>query len=479
MNTLTLNDFVNLLTDYSQEDVEMIVKAYYYAYRLHQGQKRQSGEDYIIHPLNVAYILASIHADRDTICAGFLHDTLEDTNVTKEDIAHDFNKDVANLVDGVTKISKMNFNSKIEQNNANQRKIITSIVNDVRIIIVKLADRLHNMRTIEFKTHDKQVENAEETLELFVPLAYYLGCYRIKSELEDISFKVLNPNEYEELLDKKNKIEERYSDILEEMKYKISYLLNEKNIPNEIKIRTKNIYGIYKKILDGYKISNIHDLLALKVMVNEVDECYIALGCVHSIYNPFNSRFKDYIHNPKTNGYQSLHTTLFAPGDRLVQTQIRTFDMDKIASFGLPAYWELIKDNSKEIMQDDLKNKFQFYRLLNEINNSYDNDQEFIDKIKEELFVKQIYVYSNDGTKIQLPTDSTLIDYAYRLDKKVGDTLVYGIVNDAYVSPNHLLKNNDRVVLITNSLDYGYKSELENTAKTTYARKMIRQYKND
>ena len=244
MNNLTLKDLLDKLKIYNPDEVGVIERAYEYADTLHQGQVRQSGEPYISHPLNVAYILTNMHADRDTICAGLLHDTLEDTNVTKEDIAHDFNQNVANLVDGVTKLSKMNFSSKQDQNYANTRKIITGIAEDVRIIIIKLVDRLHNMRTLEFKSEFKQKENALETIEIFVPLAYYIGAYRIKSELEDLSLKYLKPDMYKRIEERKLGLEESSNECLKEILYKIKALLNEKNIPNEIKVRIKNIYGI-------------------------------------------------------------------------------------------------------------------------------------------------------------------------------------------------------------------------------------------
>ena len=333
-------DLLKKVKDYNPNELEIVRKAYDYANNLHSRQKRQSGEPYIIHPLNVAYILAEMHADRDTVCAGLLHDTLEDTNITKEDIAHDFNQNIANLVDGVTKLSKMNFSSKQDQNYANTRKIITSITEDVRIIIIKLADRLHNMRTLQFKSEFKQKENALETMEIFVPLAYYIGAYRIKSELEDLSLQYLKPEMYKKIREMKIEVEESSDMCLKEMLYKIQKLLNDKNIPNEIKVRTKNIYGIYKRLNEGYKLSDIHDLLALKVMVDEVENCYRVLGMIHNEYHPINDKFKDYICNPKTNMYRSLHTTVFGPDERLVQTQIRTFDMDKVASFGLVEYWD-------------------------------------------------------------------------------------------------------------------------------------------
>ena len=397
MNSITINDLLINLSEYNPDAISDVKKAYDYASYLHNGQVRQSGDPYISHPLNVAYILSEMHADSDTVCAGLLHDTLEDTNIKKEDIAHDFNQNVANLVDGVTKLAKMNFSSKQDQNYANTRKIITGITDDVRIIIIKLADRLHNMRTLEFKSEFKQKENSLETMEIFVPLAYYIGAYRIKSELEDLSLKYLKPDVYKRIGEKKIKLEEASGDILKEMLYKIETLLNDRNIPNEIKVRTKNIYGIYKRLSEGHKLSDIHDLLALKIMVDEIENCYIGLYLVHSKYKPINDKFKDYICNPKTNMYRSLHTTVFGPEDRLVQTQIRTFDMDKIASFGLTAYWDIEKGKARDVMQDDLKQKYQFFKSLIEINSIFGDNQQFVNQVKNELFANKIYVYTTKG----------------------------------------------------------------------------------
>ena len=424
MNSITINDLLINLSEYNPDAISDVKKAYDYASYLHNGQVRQSGEPYISHPLNVAYILSEMHADSDTVCAGLLHDTLEDTNIKKEDIAHDFNQNVANLVDGVTKLAKMNFSSKQDQNYANTRKIITGITDDVRIIIIKLADRLHNMRTLEFKSEFKQKENSLETMEIFVPLAYYIGAYRIKSELEDLSLKYLKPDVYKRIGEKKIKLEEASGDILKEMLYKIETLLNDRNIANEIKVRTKNIYGIYKRLSEGHKLSDIHDLLALKIMVDEIENCYIGLYLIHSKYHPINDKFKDYICNPKTNMYRSLHTTVFGPEDRLVQTQIRTFDMDKIASFGLTAYWDIEKGKARDVMQDDLKQKYQFFKSLIEINSIFGDNQQFVNQVKNELFANKIYVYTTKGDIIELPIGSTIIDYAYKLDKDIGNTMV-------------------------------------------------------
>ena len=476
MSNITIDDLLKNLSEYNPDAISDVKKAYDYASYLHNGQVRQSGEPYISHPLNVAYILSEMHADSDTVCAGLLHDTLEDTNIKKEDIAHDFNQNVANLVDGVTKLAKMNFSSKQDQNYANTRKIITGITDDVRIIIIKLADRLHNMRTLEFKSEFKQKENSLETMEIFVPLAYYIGAYRIKSELEDLSLKYLKPDVYKRIGEKKIRLEETSGDILKEMLYKIETLLNDRNIPNEIKVRTKNIYGIYKRLSEGHKLSDIHDLLALKIMVDEIENCYIGLYLVHSKYKPINDKFKDYICNPKTNMYRSLHTTVFGPEDRLVQTQIRTFDMDKIASFGLTAYWDIEKGKARDVMQDDLKQKYQFFKSLIEINSIFGDNQQFVNQVKNELFANKIYVYTTKGDIIELPKGSTVIDYAYNLDTDIGNTMVGAFVNDEYVPVDYVLQNKDRVRIVTNELSYGPREDWLDIAKTSLAKSKIKEH---
>ena len=476
MNNITLQDLINLLEEYNPEEIGFVKKAYEYAENLHSGQSRQSGEPYITHPLNVAYILAELHADRDTVCAGLLHDTLEDTKISKEDIAHDFNQDIANLVAGVTKLAKMNFSSKQEQNYANTRKIITGITEDVRIIIIKLADRLHNMRTLQFKSRFKQEENALETMEIFVPLAYYIGAYRIKSELEDLSLQYLRPDMYEKIKEKKLRVEEDSADCLKEMLSTIRNFLSDRRIPNEIKVRTKNIYGIYKRLNEGHKISDIHDLLSLKIMVDEIDNCYRTLGIIHSIYHPVNGKFKDYICNPKTNMYQSLHTTVFGPEDRLVQTQIRTFEMDKIASFGLTAYWDAEKGNARVVMQQDLKDKFQFFNSLLEINAMFGDNQEFVRQVKSELFADKIYVYTTKGEILELPKGSTPIDFAYQLSTDIGNTMVGAFVNDEVVPIDYILQNKDRVRIITDDLSFGSRDDWESKVHTSLAKRKIREF---
>ncbi|MCI7554662.1 MAG: RelA/SpoT family protein [Tenericutes bacterium] len=476
MNTITFQDLLLKVLEYSPEDAEIVSKAYDYAVTFHEGQMRQSGEPYIIHPLNVAYILADMHADADTICAGLLHDTLEDTNATKEDIAYYFNQNVASLVDGVTKLSKMNFSSKQARNYANTRKIITGITEDVRIIIIKLADRLHNMRTLEFKSEFKQKENAIETMEIFVPLAYYIGAYRIKSELEDLSLRYLKSDTYKIIEEKKLSVEQLSEDCLTEMLSKIEMLLSNKNIPNEIKIRTKNIYGIYKRLSEGHKLSDIHDLLALKVMVDDIENCYRTLGIVHSQYPPVNDKFKDYICNPKTNMYQSLHTTVFAPDDRLVQTQIRTFEMDKVASFGLTAYWDLKKGDARDAMQDELKQRFQFFKSLTEINSMFGDNQEFVAQVKSELFADKVYVYTTKGNIIELPKGATVIDFAYKIHTDIGNTMVGAFVNDEFVPVDYVLHNKDRVRIVTNDFSFGPREDWINKVQTSLAKRKIREF---
>ena len=480
MTSATFEQLIEKVSEYlSQEEVEMVKKAYAYANNMHSDQYRENGEPYIVHPTTVAYILAEMHADTNTICAGLLHDTLEDTDASKEDIAYYFNQDVANLVDGVTKLAKMNFSSKQDQNVANTRKIITGITQDVRIIIIKLADRLHNMRTLQFKSEFKQKENALETLEIFSPLAYYIGAYRIKSELEDLSLKYIKPKMYGIIKEKKEKVELESESILKEMLYKIQTILNNKNIPNEIKIRTKNIYGIYKRLNEGQKMSDIHDLLALKIMVDDIDNCYRTLGVIHNEYHPLNDKFKDYICNPKTNMYRSLHTTVFGPDDKLVQTQIRTFDMDQVASFGLTAYWDFLKGDARNVMQEDLKEKYQFFKSLVEINSMFGDNQQFVNQVKSELFSDKVYVYTTRGDIIELPKGSTVIDFAYKIHTDIGNTMVGAYVNDEFVPVDYELKNKDRVRVITDNLSFGPRVEWMDKARTSLAKRKIKEFNKD
>ena len=478
MDNISIDDILNLVSDYSEEDLNKIKKAYQYADNLHSHQFRDSNEPYIIHPLCVAYILACMHADSDTICAGLLHDTLEDTIYTKEEMNHDFGENITLLVDGVTKISKLGYISKEERNYANARKIITSITKDVRIIIIKLADRLHNMRTLQYKDSKKQKENALETMEIFVPIAYFIGAYKIKNELEDLAFYYLNKDKYSEISDVRKRMELSYRDCLVQMREKLTTMLADNNIPCDMRVRTKNVYGIYKKIVKRENISNIHDLFSMKIIVDELFDCYKTLCLVHKCYNPINEKFKDFICNPKTNGYQSLHTTVFGPEERIVQTQIRTYDMDKIDNYGLTAYWDIYKDDARIAMQEDLSKKCQFFKSLVEIDNVFVDNRMFVDRVKNEIFNKQVYFFDALGNTVEMPEGSTLLDYAYSLSDNYGDNLQSGIVNGRSVGVNYVIQNKDRVRILLNYSLHQDRSELIGELATTKARERVLELRN-
>jgi len=473
MKNVTIEDLLKSVATYNAEEVEKVRLAYEFAYEMHKGQYRQSGEEYISHPVAVAYILSEMHADRETLIAALLHDVLEDTKCTKEELAKLFGENVANLVDGVTKISKLNFTSKVDEDNANTRKLLSCMMKDVRIIIIKIADRLHNMRTIDAKSREKKIENAIETMQVHVPLAYIFGAYRIKSELEDICFEILMPEKYSEYSDILEKFREDSQACVDEMLYTINSILNKNFNHYELKMRPKNVYGVYKGLKKYQRLYDIHDLLALKIMVDEEVECYRTLGLVHSAYKPVNDKFKDYICNPKTNMYQGLHTTVFGPDQRLIQTQIRTFDMDKVASFGITTYWDICKGEARQKMQDDLSKKFQFYNSLMAIDNYCTDNQEFMSLVRNEILTDKIYVCDSCGCRYELPKDSTLVDLAYRMGDINGDTLVGGIVNGRPVGPDYVLHNNEIVQLINNISSYGARTELLEAAKTTYAKQKI------
>lgn len=474
MNSLTLDDLLTKTSEYNNAKIDMIKKAYYLAEELHKGQKRQSGEDYIIHPLNVAYILTEMHADSDTLCAALLHDTLEDTKITKEELAENFNDTIAYLVDGVTKISRMNFSTKEEQNMANTRKIITSMRNDIRIIIIKLADRLHNMRTLQYKSEYKQKENSQETLLLYVKLADRIGLHILKRELEDLALQYINNDEYNRIKEMRVKLIEDSKSCIQEMLGTINNLLNNQNIPHEEKIRVKNIYGIYKKLQRGYRLTEIHDLLSLKIIVDNIYDCYPTLGAVHSEYSPINRKFKDYISQCKPNGYQSLHTTIFGKDGRLVQTQIRTQQMNQVAAYGLAANWEAYPENANLIMQKKWKKNDPFYDSLIEIDNEYVSDKEFVNQAYRELLGDRINVYTQAG-KLELPKGVTPIDVAYNIHTKVGNNIVGAIINGKEAEIGKLLKQNDNVRIITDEFSAGPKEEWLTQTVTTKAKRKIKE----
>lgn len=476
MKSASYKDLINNLQYLSKQELDEIAKAFSCASNLHEGQKRQSGEDYISHPLTVAFILSEMKADADTICAALLHDTIEDSDMTKDKLEVMFNKDVATLVEGVTKISKTNFSSREEQVATNTRKIITSLDEDVRIVIIKLADRLHNMRTLDFKSEFKQKENSLETMEIFVPLAYYLGAYKIKNELENLSFQYLKPELYGEISSIMERVAPTLDEITQEILESINDVLENESLPFELQSRIKNIYGIYKNISKGKKLSDIHDLLAIKVIVDDIRDCYIALGSIHSKFTPINSKFKDYISLPKTNMYQSLHTTILGPKDLLIQTQIRTKEMNLIDIYGLTAYWDINKGNAKTSMQEDLKTKFQFFKSLTEINALTSDNQEFVSQVKLELFNGSIYVYTPKGDIIELPYGSTPIDFAYKIHTDLGNTMVGAIINGSPKAIDYILQNKDRVKILTDPLSFGPREEWQDKAHTMRAKRYIREF---
>ena len=343
LSRINIDDLLLSIQSYHKnlEDLEMVKRAFQFASILHQDQKRKSGEPYIVHPLSVAYILTTFaRADMNTICAALLHDTLEDTDCTSEDITLNFGKEVCMLVEGVTKIRGVVFSTREEGSIENQGKILNGMAEDIRIILIKLADRLHNMRTLEYKSVDRQKAIAQETLDFYVPIAYYLGSYRIKNELEDLCFKYLDFEKYQSLEAELLSYLSNSKKDISLMIQKVEQILHQEGINFDIQYRTKNIYGIYKRSIEGYRISEIHDLCAIQVIVSTIPVCYQTLGLIHALYPPFNQMLKDLIAKPKTTMYRSLHTSVFGENGRMVQFQIRTNEMNEIADLGLPYYWD-------------------------------------------------------------------------------------------------------------------------------------------
>ena len=458
----------------NEDELNDIRKAYEFASIKHLGQKRATGDEYIIHPLNVAYILSEIHADSKTIEAALLHDTIEDCNVKKEEIEDLFGLEVAKLVESITKINRLNFTGDTEAMIANQRKILVGMTEDVRVIILKLADRLHNMRTLWALSDKRQKANAKETLDIFTPIAHRLGINTIKSELEDLSLRYLKPDAYYQIVEKLNKTKVERDNYIVEMMESVSKLLNEHNIKHEIKGRSKSIYSIYKKLDKGKSFNEIYDLLALRVFVDTEAECYQVLGLIHSKFRPIPKRFKDYVAMPKTNMYQSLHTTVFGIDGQLFEIQIRTYEMDKVAECGIASHWSYKEGKSN--MQSEMEQKLQFFRVIMELKNE-ESEEHFVDSVKEDVLKDTIYVFTPMGDVIELPNGSTPIDFAYRVHSKVGDTMVGAIVNNNIVPLDYKLKDNDIVKINTNK-NSTPSQEWLNIVKTTQAKNKIKSFFN-
>ena len=475
---ITIEDLIKKVKEYDDnlDDLSLIRNAYDYAYKKHFSQKRITGDDYITHPLNVAWILTDVSADGEAIAAALLHDTIEDSDSTFEEIKEQFGENVAKIVDGVTKINRINFNSDSEQNAANQRKILVGLSSDVRVLIVKLADRLHNMRTLYVLSEAKQKRKAKETLEILTPVAHRLGMYKLKSELEDLSLRYLNPEAYYDIVEKLNLKKTERDQAVGKMLEEVSNLLNEHNIHHEIKGRSKSIYSIFNKMNKGKKFEDIYDILALRVFVNTEQECYLALGLIHSKYKPVPKRFKDYIAMPKTNLYQSLHTTVFGIDGDLFEIQIRTYDMDKIAEYGIASHWSY-KENKKIGNKDKIDQKLEIFRSIIELNEESQTSEEFISNVKQDiLFNDSIYVYTPKGDVIELPKGATCVDFAYRVHTEVGDKMIGAIVNDNIVPFDYVLKTGDIIKVNTSKLSKGPNKDWLNFVATTQARNKIKAF---
>ena len=475
---ITIEDLLSKVSKYddNKDDLVLIRNAYDYAYRKHFGQKRITGDDYITHPLNVALILTDICADGKAISAALLHDTIEDSDSTYEEIKKLFGDEVAKIVDGVTKINQINFKSDSEQTAANQRKILVGLSSDVRVIIVKLADRLHNMRTLYVLSETKQKRKAKETLEILTPVAHRLGMYKLKSELEDLSLRYLNPTAYFDIVEKLNHKKTERDASVARMMNEVSKLLDEHNIPHQMKGRSKSIYSIYEKMCKGKKFEDIYDILAMRIFVNTEQECYLALGLIHSKYKPVPKRFKDYIAMPKTNLYQSLHTTVFGIDGYLFEIQIRTYEMDKIAEYGIASHWSY-KEHKKVSHKDMMEHKLEIFRNIIELNEETSNNEEFISNVKEDiLFNDSIYVYTPKGDVIELPNGATCVDFAYRVHTEVGDKMVGAIVNDNIVPLDYVLKTGDIIKINTSKSSKGPNKDWLNFVITNHAKNKIRSY---
>ena len=477
-----IGDLIEVAKTYiNEENIALIIKAYETAKSYHEGQFRKSGDPYIQHPLEVAYILATLNAGPNTICAGLLHDVLEDTNMTKEEMTAEFNEEISEIVDGVTKISKLKYRTKEKALAHNHEKLLIAMSKDIRVILVKLVDRLHNMRTIEFQPEDKRKRIAKETLDLYAPLAHRLGMYRIKAELEDLSFKAIDPETYHEIaIDIASKKSEREDDI-ETMRSLLIEMLDKNNITGyEIKGRIKNIYSIYNKMVTKSKsLDDIFDLLALRVIVNTVGDCYHVLGLIHSIWTPLPKRFKDYIAVPKPNLYQSLHTTVVGAGGKIFEVQIRTFEMDSVAELGIAAHWAYKEGSgySSEKEQKEIAQKLKWYKELGSILESSEGDDP-VDTLKDDIFSANVYVFTPTGDVYDFPSGSMPLDFAYRIHSEVGNRAVGAIVNGKIVPLSYKLQTGDVVEIKTSKSSTGPTESWLKLVKTSHARNKIKTYIN-
>ena len=461
-------------------DISMIEKAYRLAYDMHKEQKRKSGEPYIIHPLCVAITLAELELDKETIVAGILHDVVEDTDFTMEDVAREFSEEIALLVDGVTKLTQLNYDAdKIELQAENLRKMFLAMAKDIRVIMIKLADRLHNQRTMQFQTPEKQKEKSRETMDIYAPLAQRLGISKIKIELDDLSLKYLEPEIYKELAEKialrKSEREAFVSNIIDAVAEKIS----DYAIDAQIDGRIKHFFSIYKKMKNQNKtLDQIYDLFAVRVLVEDVKDCYAVLGVLHEMYIPIPGRFKDYIAMPKPNMYQSLHTTLIGPNGTPFEIQIRTYEMHKTAEYGIAAHWKYKEAQNGVKSSANEEEKLAWLRQILEWQREMSDSKEFLSGLKNDLdlFSDSVYCFTPSGDVKNLPAGSTPVDFAYAIHSAVGNKMVGARVNGKLVTIDYVLQNGDRVEIITSQNSKGPSRDWLNVVKSTQAKNKINQW---
>ena len=456
-------------------DLDVVNKAFNLAFEAHKEQKRESGEPYIIHPIDVAVILAELGMDTSTIVAGLLHDVIEDTDYTYEDIKEIFSEEVANLVSGVTKITKMEYKSKEEQQADNFRKMLLAMANDIRVIIIKLSDRLHNMRTLKYMPKEKQKRISKETLDIYAPIAHRLGISKVKWELEDLCFRYLHEEEYYDLVnqiaEKRVERETYIAKTIEDLYGK----LEEAGIDSDIDGRPKHFYSIYRKMVTKNKsIEQIFDLTAIRILVNSVKDCYEVLGIVHTIYKPIPGRFKDYIAMPKPNMYQSLHTTVIGPQGKTFEIQIRTFEMHKTAEYGIAAHWKYKEGDASDSKEKSFENKLVWLRDMLEWQKETSDAEEFMEGFKINLFTDEIFLFTPKGVVIDLPNGATPIDFAYRIHTDIGNKCVGAKVNGKIVPLDYQLKTGQIVEILTSNSSKGPNMDWLNIAKSNQAKSKIR-----
>lgn len=473
---VTIEDVINKMKkNKGKTDLKLIKRAYDFAKEKHGNQLRKSGEPYIIHPIQVAYILADLGLDDSTICAALLHDVVEDTDITNEELAKLFSKEIEELVDGVTKLGNLKYTSAEEQQVENYRKMFLAMGKDIRVIIIKLADRLHNMRTLKFLSRERQIANAKETMDLYAPLANRLGMYSLKWELEDLSFKYLHPEEFKKIVDGIDKKRNERLEFIDKIMDDIRIELKKQKINAELTGRAKHLYSIYRKMeRDGKDIDQIYDLFALRILVDSVKDCYAALGVVHDLYNPMPGRFKDYISVPKPNLYQSLHTTLIGAKGTPFEVQIRTVEMHRIAEYGIAAHWAYKEANrfkkSTVVVQED---KLSWLRETLEWQKDMQDPEEFLNTLKTELFEDEVYVFTPKGEIKVLPNKSTPIDFAYNIHAEIGHHMIGAKINSKIMPIITTLKNGDIVEILTSEQAKGPSRDWLKFIKSSTARNKI------